>query len=73
MVLWDVITYSSVNLDKHFEGPVSWNIVPSALLKFSYVEMGSIEPGTAVHVTEMVCLTVCGNVILTFVTSLYTF
>jgi len=51
-VMWDGITYSSVDLDKHFEGPVSWNIVSSAFLNFSYVEMGSIELGTVVGVTE---------------------
>ena len=48
MVLWDVITNSSVDLDRHLEGTVSWNIVSSALLKFSYVEMCGI-----VHVTEI--------------------
>ena len=64
MVLWDVISYSSVDLDIHFVGSICWNIVSSALL-----EMGSIEPGTVVRVTEVVCLTVCVNVILTFVIS----
>ena len=59
MVLWDVITYSSVDLDKHFEGTVSWNIASSALSKFSHVEIGSIEPGNVVCVIEVVCLTVC--------------
>ena len=48
MVLWDVIMYSAVDLDRHFEGTVSWNVVASALLKFSYVEIGSVEPGTVV-------------------------
>jgi hypothetical protein len=52
-VLWDVITYSSVDLDKQFEGTVCWNVVGSALLKFSYLEMGSTEPGTVVRVTEL--------------------
>jgi hypothetical protein len=52
-VLWDVITYSSVDLDKQFEGTVCWNIVASALLKFIYLEMSSTEPGTVVHITEL--------------------
>jgi hypothetical protein len=53
MLLWDVITCSSVDLDKHYEGTVSWNIFASELLKFSYMEMGSTERGTVVHVTEV--------------------
>jgi hypothetical protein len=52
-VMWDVITYSLVDLDKHFEGPVSCNIVSSAFLNFDYVEMVRIEPGTVVCVTEV--------------------
>ena len=69
MVLWDVITYSSVDFDKHFEGTVLWNIVSSVLLKFSHVEIGSVEPDTVVCVTVVVCLTVYVNVIPTFVIS----
>jgi len=42
-VLWYVTACSSVDMDKHFEGTVCWNIVASALLKFSYVEMGSTD------------------------------
>jgi hypothetical protein len=40
IMMWDVVTYSSGDLYKYFEGTVPWNIVSNVLYKIQLHDNG---------------------------------